>query len=196
MVGMDRISAQQKTIAEGHWHFITFGAFVCERMQSIDISALNFPDPTCADLLLADVKAYGDDAKKKKLTSASVIDVVGVNALCPDQELPAAEGKIADVPFERISLVDYDFIAGHEYTASLFQTSPQSSWSGEVYSGAKVTCWLQRKHEGVHSSSWFTQLWLTTLVLGVWSQEPGDSNRIGADFTRECAWACCCPFLF
>ena len=50
-------------------------------------------------MLLADVKAYGDDAKKKKLTSASVIDVVGVNALCPDQELPAAEGKIADVPY-------------------------------------------------------------------------------------------------
>ena len=34
--GWDGISEeQQKTIAEGHWHFITFGAFVCERRASI-----------------------------------------------------------------------------------------------------------------------------------------------------------------
>ena len=33
---LDGISEeQQKTIAEGHWHFITFGAFVCERRASI-----------------------------------------------------------------------------------------------------------------------------------------------------------------
>ena len=40
MVGVDRLldgisEEQQKTIAEGHWHFITFGAFVCERRASI-----------------------------------------------------------------------------------------------------------------------------------------------------------------
>ena len=129
------------------------------------------------------MKAYGGD-----LSSAIV---VGVNALCPPyQDPPAAEGMIADVPFEHISLVDYDFIAGHEFTASLFQTSPRSSWSSEVYSGLKCTCWLQRKNEGVHTSMAFTQFLTTTLVLGVWSQEPGDSNRIGADFTRECTWAC------
>ena len=44
---------------------------------------------------------------------------------------------IAHVPFEKIQLVDYDFIPGHEYTASLFQTSPLTSWTGEVFSGAK-----------------------------------------------------------
>ena len=40
MVGVDRLldgisEEQQKTIVEGHWHFITFGAFVCERRASI-----------------------------------------------------------------------------------------------------------------------------------------------------------------
>jgi len=44
---------------------------------------------------------------------------------------------IAHVPFEKIQLVDYDFIPGHEYTASLFQTSPLTSWTGEIFSGAK-----------------------------------------------------------
>ena len=34
--GLDGISEeQQKMIAEGHWHFIAFGPFVCERIASL-----------------------------------------------------------------------------------------------------------------------------------------------------------------
>ena len=69
---------------------------------------------------------------------------------------------IAHVPFEKIQLVDYDFIPGHEYTASLFQTSSLTSWTGEVFSGAK--CVLSGPRILLHCYEYCSSYWPVQIV--------------------------------
>ena len=40
---------------------------------------------------------------------------------------------------ERVTLPDYGFLKGHEFSAGLYQTDAALSWTGAQYSGIKVT---------------------------------------------------------
>jgi len=51
------------------------------------------------------------------------------------------------VAVNRIHLPDYAFLEGHEFSASLYKSQPEASWTGEVFDGIKVTCWFQRRHQ-------------------------------------------------
>ena len=92
-------------------------------------------------------------------------------------------GEVAQVAIKSIRLPDYDFIPGHEFSASMYRTTDEDSWTGEIFSGIKCTCWFQRIYTNDFYNIVIAQFCLTSLVLGVWTLDPVDhGNRIANDF--------------
>ena len=89
---------------------------------------------------------------------------------------------LAQVLTSHINLPDYAFIPGHEYTGMLYTTLPEESWTGEVFSGVKVSVWFQRRFQNDLYNLALVQFAITSLVSGVWAIDIV-ADRIAPDFT-------------
>lgn len=92
---------------------------------------------------------------------------------------------LAQVLTSYIHLPDYALIPGHEYTGMLYTTMPDDSWTGEMFSGVKVSVWFQRRYQNDFYNIALVQFALTSLVAGVWAIDGQENieDRIAADFT-------------
>eukprot|EP01046_Picozoa_sp_COSAG06_P036814 COSAG06_NODE_4095_length_4581_cov_5.947345_1_plen_652_part_00 len=93
-------------------------------------------------------------------------------------------GEVAQVMTAGIVLPDYQCIPRHEFTALLYSTDPEQSWTGEQFSGVKCSVWFQRRHENDLYNIAMVQCALTSLVAGVWTLDAEDvEERVANDFT-------------
>ena len=96
-------------------------------------------------------------------------------------DCPASE--VAQVAIKSIRLPNHHFIPGHEFSASLYRTTEEDSWTGEIFSGIKCTCWFQMVYTNDFYNIAMTQFCLTSLVLGVWTLDHAEhGNRTANDF--------------
>jgi hypothetical protein len=93
--------------------------------------------------------------------------------------------QLAQVLTNNIHLPDYALIPNHEHTAILYTTNHEDSWTGELFSGVKVTVWFQRRFQNDFYNIGLVQFALTSLVSGVWAIDGSENveDRIAADFT-------------
>ena len=82
---------------------------------------------------------------------------------------------------DRLLVITDALIPKHEFTALLYDTEREKSWTGDQFSGVKVAVWFQRRHENDLYNIAIVQMALTSLVAGVWTMEP--ENRLEPDFT-------------
>ena len=80
---------------------------------------------------------------------------------------------------------DSDATVAANSTAILYTTKPEDSWTGELFSGVKVTVWFQRRYQHDLYYIGLVQCALTSLVAGVWSIDGHTDieDRIASDFT-------------
>lgn len=92
---------------------------------------------------------------------------------------------LAQVLTHNIHLPDYALLPGHEYTGMLYTTLPEDSWTGELFSGVKVSVWFQRRYQNDFYNIALVQFALTSLVAGVWAIDGNENieDRIASDFT-------------
>ena len=94
-------------------------------------------------------------------------------------------GELAQVMVERIKLPDYGILPDHPFSANLYKTPKERSWTGQEFSGVKCTVWLSRYWMEAVYNIVLAQFAMTTIVVAVWSLNPvhKQSDRISCDFT-------------